>query len=156
MILVCKFSNQSKMDGSLRYSHQSKQYKTDRSTMCPIIFSSLNSLSISSQSPYPSLLNFWKIKFEKSSLTNWILTCPVWNRPKIKFVEIDFSNLIFQKSSTEYRWIGQISHYISDFFIWLEIISFQLLSWFYFSHFQKKLYASFFSVRNSKKIGLEK
>ena len=46
MILVCKFSNQSKMDGSLRYSHQSKQYKTDRSTMYPTIFSSLNRIFI--------------------------------------------------------------------------------------------------------------
>ena len=26
---------------------------------------------------------------------------PVWNRLKIEFVELDFSNLIFQKSSTD-------------------------------------------------------
>ena len=26
-------------------------------------------------SPYPSVLDFWKIKFEKSSSTNWFLTC---------------------------------------------------------------------------------
>ena len=58
----------------------------------------------------------WKIKFEKSSSTNWILHLqksilklifadytgsknPVRNRLKIQFVELDFSNLIFQKSS---------------------------------------------------------
>ena len=63
-------------------------------------------------------LFFWKIKFEKSSLTNWIFNLqklisklifagytgsktPVRNRLKIQFVELDFSNLIFQKSSTD-------------------------------------------------------
>ena len=56
--------------------------------------------------------------FEKSSLMNWIFNLqksisklifagytgcknPVWNRLKIQFVELDFSNLIFQKSSTD-------------------------------------------------------
>ena len=56
--------------------------------------------------------------FEKSSSTNWILNLqksilklifagytgsknPVWNRLKIQFVELDFSKLIFQKSSTD-------------------------------------------------------
>ena len=68
--------------------------------------------------PYPSVLNFWKIQFEKSSSTNWIFNLqksisklifagytgsknPVRNRLKIQFVELDFSNLIFQKSSTD-------------------------------------------------------
>ena len=71
-----------------------------------------------SLSPCWSLLDFWKIKFEKSSSTNWIFNLqksisklifasytgskyPVWNRLKIQFVELDFSNLIFQKSSTD-------------------------------------------------------
>ena len=62
--------------------------------------------------PYPSLLDFWKIKFEKSSATNWIFNLqksisklifagytgsknPVRSRRKIQFVELDFSNLIF-------------------------------------------------------------
>ena len=57
-------------------------------------------------------------KFEKSSSTNWIFNLqqsilklvfagytgsknPVQNRLKIQFVELDFSNLIFQKSSTD-------------------------------------------------------
>ena len=63
MILVCKFSNQSKMDGSLRYSHQSKQYKTDRSTMSPTIFSSLNWIFISSQfhDIFPKFLFEWRL-----------------------------------------------------------------------------------------------
>ena len=68
--------------------------------------------------PYPSVLDFWKIKFEKSSSTNWIFNLqksisklifagytgsknPVRNRLKIQFVELDFSKLIFQKSSTD-------------------------------------------------------
>ena len=59
------------------------------------------------------MLDFWKIKFEKSSYMNWIFNLqksilklifagytgsknPVWNRLKIQFVELDFSNLIFQ------------------------------------------------------------
>ena len=56
--------------------------------------------------------------FEKSSLTNWIFSLqksisklifagytgsknPVPNRLKIQFVRLDFSKLIFQKSSTD-------------------------------------------------------
>ena len=67
--------------------------------------------------PYLSVLD-WKIKFEKSSSTNWIFNLqklisklifagytgsknPVRNRPKIQFVELDFSNLIYQKSSID-------------------------------------------------------
>ena len=62
-------------------------------------------------SPYPSVHDFWKIKFEKSSLTNWVFNMqksisklifagytgsknPVRNRLKIKFFELDFSKLI--------------------------------------------------------------
>ena len=59
------------------------------------------------------------IKFEKSSSINWIFNLkkkinfevdfytlnrkknPVWNWLKIQFFELDFSNLIFQKSSTD-------------------------------------------------------
>ena len=66
-----------------------------------------------SLTPYPSVLDF-----EQSSLTNWILTYknqfwngvfagykgsknPVQNRLKIQFVELDFCNLIFQKTCTD-------------------------------------------------------
>ena len=54
-----------------------------------------------------SVLDFWKIKFEKSRLMNLIFTAcvasknQVRNRLKIKFIKLDFSNLIFQKSSTD-------------------------------------------------------
>ena len=66
-----------------------------------------------------SALNFWKVKFEKSSSTNWIFSLPSLNwiftatvvcktnfkidfcRLEIQFVKLDFSNLIFQKSSTD-------------------------------------------------------
>ena len=68
--------------------------------------------------PYPSVGDFWKIKSEKSSSTDWIFNLqesisklifasytgsknPVGNRLKIQFVELDFSNMIFQKSSTD-------------------------------------------------------
>jgi hypothetical protein len=61
---------------------------------------------------------FWKIKLEKSSSTNWIFSLqnsisnlifagytgsknPVRNRQKIQFVKLDFSKLIFQKSNTD-------------------------------------------------------
>ena len=69
-------------------------------------------------SPCWSVLDFWKIKLEKSSSTNWIFSLqksisklifagyigsknPVRNRLKIQLAELDFSNLIFQKSSTD-------------------------------------------------------
>ena len=62
---------------------------------------------------YPSLLDFWKVKFEKLSSTNWIFDLQesilrlifagytgsknsVRNR---QLGELDFSNLTFQKSS---------------------------------------------------------
>ena len=66
MILVCKFSNQSKMDGSLRYSHQSKQYKTDRCTMCPTIFSSINFniyILVISRYIFPKSLFDWRLSY---------------------------------------------------------------------------------------------
>ena len=66
-------------------------------------------------SPCWSVLEFWKIKLEKSSPTNWIFSLQksisklifegytgsknqVQNRLKIQFVELDFSQLIFQKN----------------------------------------------------------
>ena len=64
-------------------------------------------------SPCWSLLEFWKIKLEKSISMNWIFSLQKWisklifagyqirNRLKIQFVELDFSKLIFQKSSTD-------------------------------------------------------
>jgi len=75
-------------------------------------------------SPCWSVLEFWKIKLEKSILTNWIFSLQksilklifagytfsknqVWNRLKIRSVELDFSKLIFQKSSTDNR--GSVS-----------------------------------------------
>ena len=68
--------------------------------------------------PCWSVLELWQIKLENSSSTNWIFSLQksisklifagytgsknsVWNRPKIQFVELDFSKLIFQKSSTD-------------------------------------------------------
>ena len=73
---------------------------------------------IKSQTPYWSVLGFWKIEFEKSSLTNWISNLqksisnlifagytgsknPVRNTLKMQFVALDFSYLSFQKSSTD-------------------------------------------------------
>jgi hypothetical protein len=72
----------------------------------------------SCHSPYPSVLDFWKIKFEVSSSTNWIFNLqklisklifagytgsknPVGDKLKIQFVKLDFSKLIFQKPSTD-------------------------------------------------------
>ena len=68
--------------------------------------------------PCWSVLEFWKIKLENSSLTNWILACKnqfrnwFWQATqavKIQCVELDFSKLIFQKSSM-YRSTGSKSH----------------------------------------------
>ena len=59
---------------------------------------------------YWSALDFWKFKFEKSSWTYLIFVyfefdfyCKIQirNRLKIKFFLLDFSNSIFQKSSTD-------------------------------------------------------
>ena len=80
-------------------------------------------------SPCWSVLDFWKINLEKSSWQTWFLAyfeldfyflCSlqksisklifagytgsrnqVWNRLKIQLVKVDFSKLIFQKSSTD-------------------------------------------------------
>ena len=68
--------------------------------------------------PYWFVLDFWKINLEKSSSTNWIFSLfrtefllPAqpskinfeidFCRLKIQFVELDFSNSIFQNSSTD-------------------------------------------------------
>ena len=68
--------------------------------------------------PCWSVPEFWKIKVENSSSTNWIFSLqksisnvifagytgsknPVLKRLKIQFIELDFSKLIFQKSSTD-------------------------------------------------------
>ena len=54
-----------------------------------------------------SVLEFWKIKLEKSSSTNWVFAGytgsknQVRNRLNIQFIELDFSKLIFPKSSTD-------------------------------------------------------
>ena len=67
-------------------------------------------------SPYPSVLDFGKIKFNELhfySISNWIVTACVacknqfwidFCRLKIQFVELDFSNLILEKieKSTTY------------------------------------------------------
>ena len=80
-----------------------------------LLFAAINKVK---ETPYPSILDFWKIKFKKSNSTNWIFdlkksisklifagyTCsknPVQNGLKLQFVDIDFSNLIFQNSSTD-------------------------------------------------------
>ena len=66
--------------------------------------------------PYPFVLDFWKIKFEKSISTNWIFNLqksilklifagctssknPVWNTV---FFQLDFSKI-------KYRWIGRLN-----------------------------------------------
>ena len=58
-------------------------------------------LTPAQQTPYWSVLEVWKIKFnglDFLSILNWIFTSytgsknPVRNRQKIKFVELDFSN----------------------------------------------------------------
>ena len=59
--------------------------------------------------PYPSVLDFWKTKFKKSSskLIFAGYTCCknlVRNRLKIQFFKLAFSNLLFQK--IKYRLIG--------------------------------------------------
>ena len=70
-----------------------------------------------SLTPYWSVLDFWKIKLEKSSSTDCLFSLqksisklifagytgsknPVQNRLKIQFVILFFSKLIIQKSST--------------------------------------------------------
>ena len=66
-----------------------------------------------SHTPYPSVLDFWKIKLEKSSWTNWILVYfklnfEIWIeflkliflKVKIQFVKLHFSNFIAQKLSS--------------------------------------------------------
>ena len=79
-------------------------------------------VSFFSSSSWPlrgwSVLEFWTIKLEKSSSMNWIFSLqksisklifagytgsknPVGNRLKIQFIELVFSKLIFQKSSTD-------------------------------------------------------
>ena len=85
--------------------------------------------------PLLILLDFWKIKFEKSSLTNWIFS-PFWTRflllakiqfkmdkwtKFIQFVKVDFSKLIFQKSSTNQPVLQQVTkhwkfHWFGIFF----------------------------------------
>jgi len=69
-------------------------------------------------SPCWSVLDFWKKKLCKSSSTNWIFSLqklisklifagytgskiPVRNRLKIQSIKLDFSKLIFQKTSTD-------------------------------------------------------
>ena len=73
---------------------------------------------LDTHSPGWFIFDFWKIKLEKLSLTNWLFSLqksilklifaaytgsknPVWNRLKMQFVELDFSKLIFQKSKGE-------------------------------------------------------
>ena len=84
----------------------------------PIPMIQLNSFkddSTNTHTPCWSVLDFWKFKLKKSSSTNWIfslfrtgfLLSTKTNleidfcRLKMQFVELDFSNLIFQKSSTD-------------------------------------------------------
>ena len=68
--------------------------------------------------PCWSVLEFCKIRLEKSSSKNWIFSLqksilklifaaytgsknPVWKRLKIQFIELDFSKWIFQKSNID-------------------------------------------------------
>ena len=64
----------------------------------------------------PSMFNLiytW-ILLEKLISMNWIFSYtgsknPVWNRLKIQFVELDFSKLIFHKSSTDQQEVNAIA-----------------------------------------------
>ena len=86
---------------------------------------------------YPLLICAWflKIKFEKSSSRNWISNLQklvsklifagyagiknlVWNRLKIQFVKLHFSNLIFQNSSTDQQGVSP------DTYFWCKLITF--------------------------------
>ena len=84
----------------------------------PFVNSKLLYLQYHCQSTVDLYLNFEKIKLEKSSLTNWILSMqksisklifagytgsknPVPKRLKIQSIEFDFYKLIFQKSSRD-------------------------------------------------------
>ena len=78
-----------------------------------------------------SVLEFWKIKLENLSSMNWIFSLQksisknigsknsVRNRLKIHFVEMDFSKMIFQKSSTDQQEdrdsFGVISNHLESF-----------------------------------------
>ena len=81
---------------------------------------------LGTQSPYPSLLDFWKIKFKKSSWKSWIFKLKnsisklffagykgsinqVWNRTKNPVSQ----NWLFQIDFSEinYRWMGWIFWY---------------------------------------------
>ena len=70
------------------------------------------------------LMIYLYLIFDKSSSTNWIFSLqksilnlifagypgsktPVWNILKIQFVELDFSKLIFQKSSTDQQGVNR-------------------------------------------------
>ena len=70
------------------------------------------------QTPCWTVLDFWKIKLQKSISTKWIFSVQklilklifagytgsksqVQNRLKIQFVELDYSKFIFQKSSMD-------------------------------------------------------
>ena len=81
--------------------------------------SSCMSFLVGINTPYPSVLDFWKIKFENQVRQTGFLTCKsiskwifagytggknsVQNRPKIQFVGLDFSKI-------KYRCIGRKSN----------------------------------------------
>ena len=77
--------------------------------------------------PYWCSLDFCKINLEKSCSTNWIFSAcvacknlirnwflqaknPVRNRLKIQFIELNFSKLIFQKSSADQQRVCRDKH----------------------------------------------
>jgi hypothetical protein len=86
----------------------------------------------STQSRYLSALGFWNIEFEKSSLMNWnfclvwtrfftaCVPCKIWdwNRQKIEFIKLDFSNSIFQNPSADRycEWLRLLHKYIQKWF----------------------------------------
>ena len=72
-----------------------------------------------SHTPYPSVLDFWKIMLEKLSLTNWIFSLfrngfllqnQFWNWflkvknqvPQTRFFKLDFSNIKYRRIGREY------------------------------------------------------
>ena len=65
--------------------------------------------------PYPSVLDFWKIKFEKLSSTNCIFN-----------LQKSISNLIFAVK-INYRWIGWVADLVLDWHHWLPWTSFACL-----------------------------
>ena len=67
-------------------------------------------------------LEFWKIKLENSSLTNWIFTLQKSSS------KLDFYKLIFQKSSTDLSFVKYSLIFIATYRIWSILLQFLKIS----------------------------